>query len=396
MGLRREGESINWVVTLFILINLLVAITGTILLLVWSTIPWMTWLLAGVTWFLTGMLGITVGYHRLFSHQSFKTVLPVRFLLLLFGAGAFEGSVLEWCTDHRNHHKYVDTPKDPYNINRGFWYAHIGWLLVLNPADRDFSNVDNLNNDFLCHYQHKYYIPTAIISGYIIPMLIAGFFWGDYIGGLLVAGALRIAVLQQFTFCINSVCHYFGKRTYNDKLTACDNAFAAYLTFGEGYHNYHHQFPLDYRNGLNFYDYDPSKWFIALLNVCGLASDLKRVSKAKQIKYKVRFDWQKVLSSSSSYVSHSISQCMEQVTPMYDSMLAQIKKVEHLERSILELKNNKKIKATLHNTIKNYKSSLKIKKIQLKLERLELKRFLKDWETLLTEVNLLKKEMITS
>lgn len=281
-------HKVNWTNTLFLILTPLVGIVGTILLVIFGNVHWPTWLLAGIFAIISG-LSVTAGYHRLFSHVSYKAHWIVRLIFMLFGAGTFEGSVLEWCTDHRNHHRYTDTEKDPYNINQGFWYAHIGWLMLLDKNKRDFSNVADLAADPLLSFQNRFFVPLAVIMGFILPTGIAAL-WGDPLGGLIIAGALQITINHHSTFCINSVCHYFGKRTYSDRQSARDHWFTALFTFGEGFHNFHHQFALDYRNGIRAYDFDPTKWLIWGLSRIGLATDLKRVSADRIMVYKENSD----------------------------------------------------------------------------------------------------------
>lgn len=271
----QTAERINWTNTLFLTLCPLVAILGTVWLFMYSSISWKTWALFTAFLFLTG-LAITAGYHRLFSHKTYRSNAVMRFLYLFFGAATFEGSVLNWCTDHRRHHRYEDTEKDPYNINRGFWFAHMGWLIRLDDAKRDYSNVHDLKADPLCALQHRFYAIIAVLTGFALPTLIA-WSWGEALGGFIVAGALRISLNQHFTFLINSLCHTLGKQPYTREKTARDHWVTAIFTYGEGYHNFHHKFPLDYRNGIKYYHYDPAKWLIWALEKCGWATEVKRI-----------------------------------------------------------------------------------------------------------------------
>ncbi len=235
----------------------------------------MEWLL--FAWFvLTTGLSITIGYHRLFAHRAFKASRIITFLSLFFGAAAFEQSALMWASQHRDHHRYVDTPLDPYNIKQGFWHAHMGWMLFWS-QDTDYSNVRDLAADPLILHQHRYYLLWAITSGVLFPLAI-GALTGHVLGALIVVVAARLTFVHHSTFCINSVCHTFGRATYNIDSTARDHWLVALITFGEGYHNFHHRFASDYRNGVRWYQWDPSKWLIALLNWFGLAEKLYRVS----------------------------------------------------------------------------------------------------------------------
>ena len=274
---------LNWTNIFFFSSLPLVAIMGTFFLCAYQKVSWQTWVLAASLMVLTG-LSITAGYHRLFAHRTYQAVYPLRLVLLLLGAAAFEGSALEWCTDHRNHHRYTDTDKDPYSVKKGFWHAHMGWLFYLDAKKYDFSNVQDLMADKLVLLQNQYYLFVSIFMGFIMPTAIASL-WGDPVGGLIIAGALRITLNHHLTFSINSVCHYFGKFTYSNKISARDNWLTSLFTYGEGFHNFHHQFPSDYRNGIRLYHYDPTKWLIKIFSYVGLARGLKRVSQARIDRY---------------------------------------------------------------------------------------------------------------
>lgn len=224
-------------------------------------------------------LSITLGYHRLFSHLTFQAKWPVKLFTLLFGAAAFEGSALAWCADHRRHHKFVDHDEDPYDISRGFWHAHIGWLLFRTGPETPLTWVRDLQKDRLAWWQHQYYVPIAVLVSFALPTLI-GWIWGGPVaalGAFLIAGVARIVVVHHMTFCINSLCHWIGDRPYSTNCTARDSVLMAFCTFGEGYHNYHHEFQYDYRNGVKPWQFDPTKWTIWLLSKIGLVSKLRTV-----------------------------------------------------------------------------------------------------------------------
>jgi len=221
-------------------------------------------------------LGVTVGYHRLFAHTTYKTNKFVRFMLLFFASGAFEQPALKWASQHRDHHRYVDTERDPYNIKKGFFYAHMGWLMFWDHTI-DLNNAKDLQKDPLIMHQYRNYHIWAIGTGILLP-LVLGALTGHLLGALILAVCFRITFVYHTTFFINSACHMFGKATYDIDTSARDHWMVAYLTNGEGYHNFHHRFPNDYRNGLRWYHWDASKWVIALLSRLGLAHSLKRAS----------------------------------------------------------------------------------------------------------------------
>jgi stearoyl-CoA desaturase (delta-9 desaturase) len=251
-----------------------VAFVGTPWYIATHTVSRAEWALCGLYMLATGF-SITIGYHRLFAHAAFRARAPVRFLLLFFGAAAFQQSALKWASLHRRHHQRVDTPADPYNIQQGFWYAHMGWILFWKHVI-DYTNVHELLGDRLAVHQHGHYQLWAIGAGVITP-LAAGWAIGHPMGTAMLAIALRMVVIFHVTFCINSFAHTFGSAYYDYHASGRDHWLAALLTNGEGYHNYHHRFPSDYRNGIRWYHWDPSKWLIWTLAQIGLASHVRRM-----------------------------------------------------------------------------------------------------------------------
>ena len=223
-------------------------------------------------------LAITGGYHRLFSHPTYKARGFLRFFYLFFGAASIQNSALKWSSDHRIHHSSVDQKEDPYNINEGFWWAHVGWVLYKPSENNPMTNVGDLRRDKLVMLQHKYYLAFAIFAGAVLPLLL-GFLWGDPIGALLIACFLRLVVQWHATFSINSIAHMLGNRPYSIKNSARDSAITALITLGEGYHNFHHKFQIDYSNGIRWFHFDPTKWFVWLCSKLKITWDLKRTSK---------------------------------------------------------------------------------------------------------------------
>jgi stearoyl-CoA desaturase (Delta-9 desaturase) len=223
-------------------------------------------------------LSITCGYHRLFSHATYQAHPALKVIFLLFGAMALQNSALVWSASHRVHHRFIDDPeRDPYCARRGFWFSHIGWMLRNYPSgDPDLRYVRELQSDPLVAFQHRHYLALALGMNLGLPILM-GWAIGDIIGTALLAGVLRLVISHHLTFCINSLAHIIGVRPYTTENTARDNGVVALLTFGEGYHNFHHMFAHDYRNGVRWWQWDPSKWLISALQWAGLAKNLKRV-----------------------------------------------------------------------------------------------------------------------
>ena len=314
---------VEWVTSGFLIITALLTLTA---------VPWYFWTY-GWDWFLfavflffyvaTGM-SITLGYHRLFSHKAFKASWPVRLFVLLFGAAAFENSALWWSSEHRKHHKHVDTDDDPYDISKGFFWAHIGWLMFKLKPVPPLDNVKDLRKDKLVMIQHKWVHLISFVVSFGVPALI-GYFYAVYsgnlspavgaLGGLLIPGVARVVMVQHATFCINSRCHRIGKRPYSTSHSARDSWVAAIFTMGEGYHNYHHEFEWDYRNGVKPWQLDPSKWIIWTLSKFGLAYDLRRVPREKILLAETRETERKLNDQISLFqdsIAESANELMEQ------------------------------------------------------------------------------------
>ena len=279
---RLPMERINWVTSAFLI--------GTFVL-TFTAVPAYLWFF-GLDWFQVALFftmlmacgfSVTLGYHRLFSHMTFQAAWPIRLFALIFGAGAFENSVLMWASEHRRHHKHVDHEDDPYCISKGFFFAHIGWLLFKLDNDEPYDNVHDLQKDKLVCWQDRNVHLIAVVVSFVFPAIL-GFLWNGWIGALgafLLSGVARIVVLQHCTFLINSACHTIGRQPYSTKCSARDSFLLAIFTFGEGYHNYHHEFQYDYRNGVKPWQMDPTKWIIWTLSKTGLVSGLRRAAEHK-------------------------------------------------------------------------------------------------------------------
>jgi len=233
------------------------------------------WAMFAVLYMASG-LGITVGYHRLISHRSFECRNWVKVCFLIVGGWAMENSALRWCSDHIRHHARCDQEEDPYNALKGFWYSHCVWIFHKSPY-REEKWESKLRKDPLIMWQHRYYIPI-VLSGLALPFIV-GVWSGGWMGGLscfLLAGVCRIFLVLNSTFCINSICHIWGSQPHGQNDSSRDSWWISLVTFGEGYHNYHHTHLRDYRNGPKWYNFDPSKWLIYTLWKLGLASNLQR------------------------------------------------------------------------------------------------------------------------
>lgn len=274
---REEHAPINWVTTILFTALPLAAIVF---------VPWygivhgysLASVVIAMALLWAGGLAITAGYHRLWSHRTYNAHWTVRLVYMLFGAMSLQNSILIWGSQHRTHHRYVDDwDKDPYSAKRGFWFSHMGWILRDYPSgENDFSNARDLERDPIVMFQHRWYVPLTIFMN--IPFVLAlGWLVGDVWGVFLLGSVLRLVVNHHFTWFINSLAHMWGSQPYTDENTARDNPALAFLTYGEGYHNFHHIFQNDYRNGIRWWHWDPTKWLIAALSFMGLADGLKKV-----------------------------------------------------------------------------------------------------------------------
>jgi len=241
---------------------------------------WLDWTMFALLYMVTG-LGITVGYHRLISHRSFMCPEWVKAGLLIAGGWALQNSALKWGADHIRHHAACDQDADPYNAQRGFWHSHCGWLFS-EERYSDEKYATRLKQDPVIMWQHRYYM-LIVLSGLALPFLV-GFAHGGWMEGLgcfMLAGVGRTFAVLNSTFCINSVCHLWGSQPHSQADSSRDSWLVSLLTFGEGYHNYHHTYQSDYRNGPRWYNFDPSKWLIFTLSLLGLAWSLRTASVAE-------------------------------------------------------------------------------------------------------------------
>ncbi len=272
-----EKPRLIWTTTLMLSLTSLIALIG---------VPCYAWrfgldtsiVLASFLLLAATGMSITAGYHRLWAHRSYEAHALVRIFLMIFGSMAVQNSILIWASGHRTHHRHVDDhDRDPYSARRGFWFSHIGWMLREYPSGQPcFDNARDLLDDQLVMFQHRHYLSLVLLTNFAIPALI-GWFFGHMLESLLLCGFLRLVLSHHFTFFINSLAHTLGQQPYTDENTACDNAFFALLTWGEGYHNYHHLFQWDYRNAIHWWQYDPTKWLIYALSCLRLTYNLRRV-----------------------------------------------------------------------------------------------------------------------
>ncbi|XP_035297248.1 acyl-CoA desaturase 4 [Cricetulus griseus] len=243
-----------------------------------------TWLF-GLLYNIVAALGITAGAHRLWSHRTYKARLPMRLFLIVANTMAFQNDVYEWARDHRVHHKFSETHADPHDSRRGFFFSHVGWLLVRkHPAVKEKGrklDMSDLKADKLVMFQRRYYKPAVVLICIVLPTLVPWYFWGEtFQHSLCIATFLRYAIILNFTWLVNSAAHLYGYRPYDRNIGARENVLVSVASLGEGFHNYHHTFPYDYSASEYRWHISFTTFFIDCMAALGLAYDRKRVSKA--------------------------------------------------------------------------------------------------------------------
>jgi stearoyl-CoA desaturase (delta-9 desaturase) len=287
-------------------------------------------------------MAITGGYHRLWAHRTYEAHPALRIFYLIFGTMALQNSAFAWCSGHRSHHLHVDdVDRDPYSARRGFWFSHIGWMLREYPSGRpDLTNIPDLKKDRLLAFQHRHYVPLAVALNFGLP-LAAGLVFHDVWGMLILAGVLRLVWSHHVTFFINSLAHMWGTRPYTDDNTARDNPALAVVTYGEGYHNFHHIFTHDYRNGVRWWQWDPTKWLIAALEPFGLTRRLKRTPRFQIQRALLAMQFKRAerrLADLASPAHSHIEQLRARVAHEYEAFLAALADWARVKEQWLEEK----------------------------------------------------------
>ncbi len=309
---------------------------------IWAANFGIDWTEIGVAIFLfyfTGM-SITAGYHRLWSHKTYDANVVVRVVLAIGGAMAVQNSILHWSSDHRIHHRHVDdNDKDPYSAKKGLWFAHIGWMLREYQAKRysDYSNCKDLQKDKVVMWQHNHYLLIMLVANFGITGFL-GWLNGDILGMILVAGVLRLVLVHHVTFFINSLAHFWGNQPYTDNNTARDNGILAFFTFGEGYHNYHHIFEYDYRNGIRWYQFDPTKWLIAGLSFVGLTKNLRRCPEERIEKARATMQLQR--ASEKASVLPNADELLQTIQTEYDLLIQRMSEYYAARKRLMRMKHS--------------------------------------------------------
>jgi stearoyl-CoA desaturase (delta-9 desaturase) len=247
-------------------------------------------------------LGVTLGFHRLFTHRSYDTVRPIELTLAVLGSMSAEGPLLHWCADHRRHHKHSDDERDPHSphgfgegvkgVVLGFWHSHMGWLFTYRGPNVQ-RYVPDLARDPALKRISDWFV-LWVLLGLALPAVAGGLITQSWMGalmGLLWGGLARLFMVHHLTWSINSVCHLWGDRPYRSNDESRNNVLFGILAFGEGWHNNHHAFPASARHGLSWWQFDLTYLVIRGLALLGLARRIKLPSpEARRAKAVLRFD----------------------------------------------------------------------------------------------------------
>jgi stearoyl-CoA desaturase (delta-9 desaturase) len=278
-----------------------------------------------VGFYLASGLSITAGYHRLFSHRTHKAAWPMRLFYALFGAAAFQNSAIKWCSDHRRHHLKTDEEEDPYTVKKGFMWAHMGWVMV-DQGEEIVEHVEDLQADKILAWQDRNIFLIGFLVGIVLPGAVGFLALGGihgFLGGMIYGGFLRVVIVHHATFLINSAAHTWGTQPYSTANTSRDSPLLSFFTFGEGYHNFHHTFQADYRNGHKWYHWDPSKWWIKVASWFGMTKDLHKIppKSIESQRMKTAFETNTEGEQVSLELQDRLSQCVQQLRKGFSELI---------------------------------------------------------------------------
>ncbi|CAN0568008.1 unnamed protein product [Ectocarpus sp. 12 AP-2014] len=379
-------KNLNYIATFALIIYPIILICLGISYAIGNSVGWFELIL-----FLTGYymanISVGLGLHRLWSHDAYKTNKYVEFILAVLSAGTLQGPALSWASNHFDHHTYTDTEKDPHTPQKynggfmGFLWSHMGWMLIGEGSYKSINRVTmvKLGRNKVLRWQLKYYWHIAIAMNTIVPAFVGFVFGGSALAayaGFLFIGLGR-ALQQQATFFVNSLCHFVGTQKYTNG-TSRDIWWLAFMLLGENWHNFHHAFPSDYRNGARWYHTDVHKWLIYLMSKCGLAWGLKKTTKVRidakiaQTKDQLSELKKNKIASMQSTLNELNSMCAEKLSELENSSM-EVKKKFWKSLSAAERRINK-LKLQLHEYVKNYEnpSDKIINVLNKKMQRAEL------------------------
>ncbi|KAL6426391.1 hypothetical protein ACFW04_009109 [Cataglyphis niger] len=258
----------------------------TSMLYICYTFKWFEDFRTFIWMFIMGVIqaqGITAGAHRLWTHRAYKAKMPLRIILLICYCSAGQNNLYDWVRDHRMHHKYSDTDADPHNSNRGFFFSHVGWLMMKKHPDvirkgRQI-NMSDILTDPVAAFGCKYFSILKPIFAFVLPIMVPVYGWNETWSRAFISQIIRYTVGLNCTWSVNSVAHIWGSKPYNTYINPTENRLVAFIALGEGWHNYHHMFPWDYKAAeLGNYMFNFTTMFIDIFAKIGWAYDLKQPS----------------------------------------------------------------------------------------------------------------------
>jgi sn-1 stearoyl-lipid 9-desaturase len=270
-GVHNRQAGVNWNTTIFMIIFHVCAIAALFMF------SWRALAVSLVLWWMSGSLGIGMGFHRLLTHRGYKTPKAVEYFLTLCGLLALEGGQINWVATHRIHHAYTETPADPHSPRAGGWWAHMGWILTGTAQQHDAATMQRYAPDLMKDRFHVW-----LNRLYFVPLIICGLLllacggWSVMMWGVF----LRVTVGLHATWFVNSATHMWGRRRFLTRDDSTNSWWVALLTFGEGWHNNHHAHPRAARHGLAWYEIDVNWWGIRTLQFLGLAKEIKLINPA--------------------------------------------------------------------------------------------------------------------
>jgi len=255
-----------------------------------------------------GGFGVTGGVHRYWSHRTYKAHPIVEIFMMICFTIAFQESIYRWARDHRVHHKGSETETDPHDSRRGMFFAHMGWVLIRKRPEVYESGkqvvMADLDTDWLVQFQHNWYYTLVMIFTIFIPYQIGMRLTGNWQVALFYFVTYRICILYHRTWTINSLAHYRGRRPYEADSWPADSKLSAFISMGEGYHNYHHAFPEDYSTSEYAMSVNVTRWIIDSFALMGLVWDRKIASRKQVEKAKKNEDWARMKRvPSAGYIS---------------------------------------------------------------------------------------------
>ncbi|KAK9505042.1 hypothetical protein O3M35_009192 [Rhynocoris fuscipes] len=282
--------------------------------------------------------GVTMGSHRMWSHRAYKGTPALKTLLLIGQTMAGQNCIWIWSRDHRQHHKFSDTDADPHNSKRGFLFCHIGWLMMrklpIVITKGKTIDMSDLDADPFVMFQKVYYKPLYFLFAFFLPIYIPVLLWGDsWRNTLFVAYFARYMISLHGTWCVNSIAHLYGTRPYSKDIAPVESNFVAAISSGEGWHNYHHTFPWDFRAGEFGKHFNITATYIQLLADYGFAYDLRSAT-PDMVLHRIKKKGDGTHPKSSTLKTNTVSSVDVDVTDIFGEKLGNNVNITNVRSSL--------------------------------------------------------------